>query len=205
MATLKEIALIITAHCDDAELWAGGTILNYVNKGWTVIVAVANHCEKRRKEASYSASILGTKILFHPIEQVLSNWISTILEEHKPTVLVTHSPNDPHIQHRQCHEATLKALIVSKSRSQYPARWYVFDQYYLTAQLVGCPILVDISEYVDCKLEALRAHKSQNPEELIDMALAMNRLHGMKIRVRYAEAFYPFPLLGRWPHLRHLP
>jgi hypothetical protein len=43
------------------------------------------------------------------------------------------------------------------------------------------------------------------PAELIETARMMNALHGARIRVKYAEAFYPFALLGRWPRLRELP
>jgi hypothetical protein len=40
---------------------------------------------------------------------------------------------------------------------------------------------------------------------LIKMARTMNSLHGVRIRAEYAEAFYPFPLLGRIPRLREFP
>ena len=197
--------LIVVAHCDDAELWAGGTIRRYVVAGWGLEVAILRHTPDRRLETEASARIMEYKPVFLPDGEKPDEWLIRILKRNRPEVLLTHQRDDPHPEHQWVHRYVVRALTRSLERRQYPRRWYLLDSYYLTRCPSGCPILVDISDEFQIKREALRCHASQNTEELISVAEAANTLHGHKIRVGYAEAFYAFDLLGRWPRLRDLP
>lgn len=55
-------------------------------------------------------------------------------------------------------------------------------------------LLVDISDVMERKQEALRCHKSQLDEEAIEMVTKWNAEAGEKINVDYAESFRVFPL-----------
>lgn len=196
--------LLFTAHCDDGELWAGGTISRLVACGKRVVLAIAHHDSVRRVEAESSAAVLGCEVWFKEEEVGLMEWASTCLNDARPIVLMTHAIWDPHFEHEAIGQNVRHVLTKSKHRQAYPQRWYSLDTYYST-ESVGFPILIDISSHFQQKLSALDCHHSQTPGDLAEMARTMNALHGQRIRVQYAEAFYPFSLLGRLPRLRELP
>lgn len=193
---------VFVAHCDDAEVWAGGIISKTCSQEGIVDVYIANHDNVRRKEAEKSAAELGYKTHFRPEKLPLREWAKQGLHGSRPEVLLTHPANDPHLEHREVWLAVEWALKDSKNRRKYPLRWYSFDTYYLTLSRDEFPILIDITDSLEAKCRAIACHQSQNTEELIAMVQASNVLHGMKVRTKYAEAFYPFALLGRWPQLR---
>jgi LmbE family N-acetylglucosaminyl deacetylase len=196
--------LLFAAHCDDGELWAGGTIANLVESGKRVTLAIAHHDSTRRGEAEAGAAILGCEVWFREDNADLFEWVCSCLHEARPDVLITHPIDDPHFEHDEISRIVNRALTKSRQRKEYPRRWYWCDTYNSTSK-VGFPLLIDISAYFDRKCSALECHRSQSPVHLVEMAQAMNALHGGRIRVKYAEAFYVFPLLGRWPRLRELP
>jgi len=195
--------LLLVAHCDDAELWAGGTICRLIHQGYRVVAAITHHNSVRKREAASSAALLGYEVWYRERTSVI-DWTRTCLRKARPEVLMTHHSLDPHFEHHQLSQLTLRALTKSRQRSVYPRRWYWFDTYYSTEEL-GCPVLIDISGEFTRKCSALECHRSQEPSSLVTMARAMNQLHGQRIRAEYAEAFFPFALLGRWPKLRELP
>jgi len=196
--------LLCVAHCDDAELWAGGTIAKLAKAGKNVVAAIAHHDDLRRNEVVSSAKILGYEIRFREKDASLFDWIENCFSELRPEVLATHPAGDPHFEHDEVSHMVTKVLTKSTQRKNYPKRWYWFDTYYSTDSQ-GHSVLIDISDYFERKISALECHQSQSPGDLIKMARAMNALNGMRIRTQYAEAFYTFPLLGRVPRLRELP
>lgn len=196
--------LLIAAHCDDGELWAGGTIARCVDGGKQVTLAVAHYDGTRRAEAKAGAAVLGCDVWFREPDVDLFEWVCDCLQRMQPEVLATHPVGDPHFEHNEIGELVNKALTKSRRRKDYPRRWYWFDTYYST-EPKGSPLLIDISEYFERKCSALACHRSQSPKDLLEMARSTNALHGQRIRAKYAEAFYVFPLLGRWPRLRDLP
>jgi LmbE family N-acetylglucosaminyl deacetylase len=196
--------LLCVAHCDDTELWAGGTIAGLVKKGKRVVSLVAYHNDIRRNEALASAATLGYEVRFKEKSVSLFDWIFSCLNELRPEVIATHPFGDPHFEHDEVSREVSKVLTKSDQRKSYPIRWYWFDTYYST-ESKGHPLLIDISDYFELKISALQCHQSQSPNDLIKMARTMNALHGIRIRAEYAEAFYTFPLLGRIPRLREFP
>lgn len=198
-------ALLITAHCDDSELWAGGTIAKWSEKGLKTTVAVFHHSTERRLETNAAASILNFEPLFKDSDSAPHEWISELLNNRAPQILLTHPGYDPHPEHEKVNKAVIRAMSKHTNRREFPLRWYFFDTYYLSRSPTTFPLLVDISDAWGRKAQALSKHLSQNPENLINMAQHTNALLGMRARCNYAEAFYPFDILGRWPQLRELP
>lgn len=197
--------LVVTAHCDDAELWAGGTIARLTTAGVRVQVAIAHHTDVRRGEALRGGAELGVAPRFRSEGQPLLEWAEQEIHAARPEVLLTHGGNDPHPEHVAIFQGVIDALVRSRERRHYPRRWYSFDTYYLTRLPPGAPVIINVSASFERKLRSLRMHVSQNVEELTQMAEAMAVLHGMKIRVARGEAFHPFDILGRWPALREVP
>lgn len=198
-------ALLITAHCDDAELWAGGTIARWHDMGLHTTVAIFDHDSTRQSETLASASILGFEPLFRDSDRDPSDWVLELLVDRRPEVLLTHPEWDPHLDHQAVHHCVKRALLRHGDRRNYPKRWYSFDTYYLSKSPTTWSLLVDIGDAWIRKEQALSKHHSQNTKELITMARHAGALLGMRARFGCAEAFYPFDLLGRWPKLRDLP
>jgi len=196
---------LITAHCDDAELWAGGTIARWHDMGLGTTVAVFHHNGIRRSETLAASSILGFEPLFWDYDRDSSDWVLELLVDRRPEVLLTHPEWDPHLEHQAVHHSVKRALLRHGDRRHHPKRWYAFDTYYLSKSPTNWPLLVDIGETWPRKEQALSEHRSQNIDELISMARHAAALLGMRARLACAEAFYPFDLLGRWPKLRDLP
>nr|VFJ87815.1 MAG: N-acetylglucosaminyl deacetylase, LmbE family [Candidatus Kentron sp. LFY] len=198
-------ALVVTAHCDDAELWAGGTLAQWADEGLRCVTGIAFHDKIRREETRSSSVILGYEARFLEQEQMLSSWILAFLHELRPQVLLTHPENDPHPDHQSVHRQTIQALTKFPHRRVGPLRWYAFDSYYQTRSHATWPMIVDIGSTLHRKLEALAQHRSQEKSGLVHMATHYAAMTGMRARMEHAEAFYPFDLLGRWPVLRELP
>lgn len=167
-------------------------------------MAIAHHDEQRRGEAEAGAGLLGCEVWFREEGADLFEWVRGCLSEARPEVLITHPIDDPHFEHDEVGRAVGRVLTKSRQRKEYPRRWYWCDTYHSTSP-AGLPLLIDISDSFDLKCAALECHRSQAPEELVETARVVNALHGARIRAKYAEAFYVFPLLGRWPRLRDLP
>lgn len=197
--------LLLTAHCDDAELWAGGTIRRYVTAGWRVRVGIAHHDTLRRSEAEHGARVLGFTPQFREDRTDLGEWVRGCLAEAGAEVLLTHSPRDLHPQHRAVYAATFRTLRGDAYSRWRPDRWYHFDTYMLTHVPATAPVLIDISSEFPVKCKALRCHESQSPGLLVRMTRYISGLHGMQLGTRYAEAFYPLQLMGGWPRLREMP
>lgn len=198
-------ALLLTAHCDDAELWAGGTLARWAEEGLHCVVGIAFHTAIRREETRRSAEILNFLPTYLEEGEDSLAWILGLLRDFQPQVLMTHPENDPHLDHQAIHRSTIQALTGFGKRRACPLRWYAFDSYYQTRSPAAWPMAVDISSTLDRKLQALGEHRSQGQSDLAHMALHSAAMVGMRVRMKYAEAFYPFDLLGRWPVLRELP
>ena len=119
----KKKFLIIVAHCDDAELMYGGLISNLVRKGNTVDVLVVTDgsawapCFEgknifcvRQKEQAESAKVLGVnschylklKDGFVKASQLEMPLLKKI-REIDPNVILTHSANEKHNDHREVY------------------------------------------------------------------------------------------------------
>ena len=71
---------------------------------------------------------------------------------------------------------------------------------------------VDITEFFEQKIEALKKHASQTgsmgefiEESLPELCRAMARFRGMQVGCRYAEGFSAFRIMGFMPDFKLLP
>ena len=146
--------LLFAAHCDDGELWAGGTIAKLARSGGRVALAIAHHDDRRRGEAEASAELLGCEVRFRGEGTDLFEWVRDCLSEARPEVLITHPIGDPHFEHDEVGRAVSRVLTKSRQRREYPRRWYWCDTYHSTSP-PGLPLLIDISDTFDRKCAAL--------------------------------------------------
>lgn len=217
-----ERVLAVVAHPDDAELLCAGTLARALRDGAEIGVCVmcrgdkgqagkvvANLTAVRQKEMARAAKLAGAKLYLgnHPdgtLEDrtTMRLKLTEIYRQFRPTLVLAHSPEDYHPDHRA---AGVLAEVSSwfcasrgqKTRSQAmeaaPALWWM-DTLNMSGFEPG--FYVDISEFVELKMKMLACHASQlqrgmdkdfsPPAELMRLQF---QARGMQAGVAAAEAF----------------
>lgn len=193
--------LVIMAHSDDAELWAGATLATAHASGSAVTIAIPRHSPERDAEAAASADILGATLT--ALTTVTTQAIHDLLITARPEVAITHHPDDTHPDHRTVAESVNAALPNAVITTGYPRRVYACDSYNNLdrhGHPLHLPTIIDGTASWPTKKRALAMHRSQ---PIVDhfgpMADTLGQLHGRRIGTTYAEAFQPQPILGRIP------
>jgi LmbE family N-acetylglucosaminyl deacetylase len=196
--------LVIVAHPDDAEFWAGGTIAAWTTAGVRASYLVLTDGDRggfdssvprqdipaiRRTEQQRAAAVLGVaEVRFLGLgEGSLSTLDSDLhvalvrtIRRVRPQRLVTWSPEWNWDRFRSCHPdhlstgaATLRAVYPDAgNRFAFPflaekeglEPWTVSEIWLLNSPHVNH--YVDITDTFERKVAAVRAHASQNPDEL---------------------------------------
>ncbi|MFD1737163.1 bacillithiol biosynthesis deacetylase BshB2 [Bacillus salitolerans] len=189
---MKEHILVVLPHPDDEAFGASGTITLHTKKGVPVTYACATLGEMgrnmglppfanreslpliRKKELEEACDAMGIKDLrllgyrdktleFENIEEV-ADTIYKLLDELKPTLVITHYPGFAvHPDHDACGAATIKAI----SRLDKENRPIVYAMAFSKdcRDVLGDPdIRINIEEVADQKIASLKAHKSQTSQ-----------------------------------------
>jgi len=193
----RRSVLAVGAHPDDIELGCGGALLAHRACGDAVAMLVMTKGElgpqdsqPRAAEQEVAARVLGAELYWGdfddaaiPDGQAAVGLLQDVMARVKPDVVYTHSPFDSHQDHRSTASATLAATRRSSRVLLYEA----------PSSLGFTPSLyIDISAYLEGKLEALRAHMSQVLRNgLVDLEAieAQARYRGFQARIRWAEGF----------------
>jgi LmbE family N-acetylglucosaminyl deacetylase len=159
------------------------------------IVSIPNHTEQRRLEASAGAEIIDANlfVLYEdkpcrvediPMHELVRR-MDQVIGDVRPDLVITHSSNDLHWDHGLVNRATVSAL--RRTPCDLLAYLSSPEMNAQSRSLGNC--FADISSYVELKLEAISAHKSQlthlDLESSRDLARAMGRISGYG----YAECY----------------
>ncbi|SFT33832.1 N-acetylglucosaminyl deacetylase, LmbE family [Actinopolyspora lacussalsi subsp. righensis] len=114
--------LVVGAHPDDAEIGAGGTIHRRVQAGWEVTVLTMSHGavggdpDERVAEAHEAVNSLGATLVLEdlpdggiPDNVETVRRIERVVQRVRPDVVLVHSENDTHQDHRAVYRATVSA------------------------------------------------------------------------------------------------
>lgn len=225
--------LAIGAHPDDLEIYCYGTLAKYAKLGHRVYMcSVANGnlghkeilpdelAQMRRTEAKRSAQLIGAVHMDLDIDDLRVNSNNAAQQEKlveviriaQPDVIITHCPDDYMPDHCETSKLVFYASFAS-SVPNYTTQTPCFDPvvpiYYMEAA-GGMGFVpeeyVDISDYLDMKLEAIRCHRSQaqwlddhdgfNMEEYANVS---GRYRGIQCGRQYAEGFRKCNV---WPRAR---
>lgn len=215
---MKKI-IVVSAHPDDETLGAGGTILKHVNKGdkvyWLIVTNVFENqgfskerVESRQEEIKEVEKQLGiTKTFFldYPTMTLSSSSllkmvpeISSIFTEVEPEVIYCLNRSDAHSDHRVIFDAV---MACTKS-FRYPFIKKIL-MYECISETEFAPALVeklflpnyfvDITDYIDQKLEIMKVFESEIAEHPFPRSLenikALAHFRGASVGVKYAESF----------------
>jgi len=209
--------LVVGAHPDDAEIGCGGTIAHYKKKNRKVgILDLSNGeptpfgtVDKRMAESKAASDILGIDVRItldmtnRYIENTLENRkkVSEVIRKYRPRIIITHPPNDWHPDHVASHQIVNAAKFqakLTKTESEYPEYYpkhvFYFDHSHIKEKNRKLDFLIDISDSLEDKINALKAYKSQfvdNQKHLriFDYLRERAGYLGYQIGVRYAEGF----------------
>lgn len=223
-ASVTVNVLAIGAHPDDAELGVGGILLKLADQGFSVGILDLTRGElssrgtvdERIEEASEAARLLNIAIrrnaefpdggLENTTQQ--QQGLIPMIRSLKPRVILSHAANDRHPDHRAAYGLVRDAnyyagvaTIVTEDEPYRAPHLYYYHPYY--EDTVAPQLVVDISDFFEQKLEALKAHRSQfqnpgyeGPETFVESAEFWESIRtraaywGSRIHAAYGEPLY---------------
>jgi N-acetylglucosamine malate deacetylase 1 len=174
--------LAVFSHPDDVELAAGGTLLKLKSLGYRTGACDVTRGEMgtrgtpeiRAGEADRAAELLGLDVRLNLEQPDGHVWLSEesrralvrLIRRHRPRVLLAPHWDDPHPDHAQTSQIVRQAARLASMRrydeeagqSAVPMPMIAHAVY---SRLVVPSFIVDVSDFVERKFEAIRAHASQ--------------------------------------------
>jgi LmbE family N-acetylglucosaminyl deacetylase len=232
--------LAVSAHPDDIEILCAGTLARYAEQGHRTHMAVftcgdmgdltvlpGELARIRKGEAEASAAILGAQLLWPAVtdELVFPNETQRrimidLLRQADPDLIITHSPNDYHPDHRYVSQLVFdsyfqKGLPHIPGQTQ-PACRFARAQVYHMDNLGGIGFLpteyVDITATLATKRRMLECHQSQikpmqelAATDLLEMMQTQARFRGFAAGCPFAEGFCRLDAFQRGLTRRILP
>ena len=198
--------LAIGAHFDDIELGCGGALARHVAHGDSVHAYVATvsgfmNAENQEvranevaiEEGQAAMAILGVSLTcgyFRTLEvefnESLNSQIIRLVQDKKIERVYAHWIGDIHHDHQAVAKASLHACRHVPNMLMYRSNWYHSTMDFRST------FYVDITDYLDKKMDSLHAHKSEmdrTREKWIRFFTNEAQNAGQKIGVPYAEVF----------------
>lgn len=211
--------IVISAHPDDETLGAGGTLLKHKEKGdeiyWLIVTTIFENqgfskerIQTRQTEIEAVAKYFGFKQvvkLDYPTMTLSSSSlinlvpeISKIFMEVKPEVIYSLNRSDAHSDHRYLSDAVMsctksfrypfiKKVLMYECISETEFAPAFFEKIFIPNYFV------DISKYMDKKLEIMRVFESELGEPPFPRSMenikALARFRGSSVGCHFAEAF----------------
>ncbi len=218
--------LVLAAHPDDAELGCAGSICKWVSEGYKVGVIDFTQGELgtrgtpqiRLQEAIQAQKILGLTVRenlafpdgFFENSKDYQLKIIQIIRKYKPHLVITNAPEDRHPDHGRAARLSVDALFLSglskihTSDNQIPqSPWRpTHFMHYIQDKLLIPNLVVDITTFMEKKIQAIKAYKSQfynpqstEPQTYISTKIFWDNIYsramelGRIIGVTYGEGF----------------
>ena len=216
---MSKTILVVSPHPDDLEIGMGGTVAKLIDQGAEVISLIATNgsgsttlkghsgeemAEIRRQEAREAVSTLGVHTLIPlPIadvktdsnkEHFKNDFKEAVLRFQPDEIYIPHPEIDKHPTHKIVSELVVDELkeMDEEAKVWCYEVWTPFGNY---------DRLEDISDFIDLKVIAIEAHRSQlEYKNYTEGILGLNRYraifderHG-KTEMQYAEAFIELKL-----------
>ncbi len=188
---MKVAILAFGAHPDDVELGCGGSILSAIAEGKKVGIVDLTRGElgtrgtelTRDEEAKNAAKILGVSFRknldfrdgFFVNDEAHQLEIIKLIRLHQPEIVLCNATEDRHIDHAKgsnlvsdaCFLSGLSKVVTKDSASKNQLAWRPKQVYhYIQWKDIEPDIVLDISSFLDKKIESISAYKTQffNPK-----------------------------------------
>ena len=216
--------LAVFSHPDDAELSVSGTLLKLKSQGYSTGVldmtrgemGTRGTPETREQEAAEAARILHLDVRLNlgqpdghiwPTEAARTALVR-VLRSHAPKVVITTHWDDPHPDHAHiCRIVREAARLATMARYDEEGKQKAVRMpalmHSLFSRRVVPSFIVDVSEFVEKKMAAIRAHASQfyraestepvtriSDPAFLDEIESRMRYFGSLIGVKAGEPFY---------------
>lgn len=193
--------LAIGAHPDDIEIYMYGLLSILFKRGDKVeaIIATDGAAGSKKRDPllqkkRHNEALLGLKKFNRPIflnqkdgclsqSKKIYNLLEIEINKIKPNLIITHSPEDYHSDHRY-----LSNFVTDIASFKYPVL--------LADTFLGVNFLpayyVDITEFFKEKTTAINFHKTQNPRQYIEVVNIWNSFRAAQCnspKNHYAEAY----------------
>lgn len=223
---MKLNLLAIGVHPDDVELGCSGTLLKHLSLGQQVGIlhltqgelGTRGTKEIRLSEAAEAARILGVNLLdnlefedgFFKNDREHQLKMISVIRRHQPDIVLANTLDDRHPDHGRagwlteeaCFLAGLRMIETTHNGAPQKAWRPKAVYHYIQAYEHTPDIVVDISDFMGRKMEAVRAYKSQfhdpnskepatfiSSPEFIKAVEARALMHGLAIGVKAGEGF----------------
>lgn len=183
--------LFCGAHPDDAEIYSFGTLFAYARDGAEIVIALATAGEggltvrskhqslavTRMAEAEAAAAMLPARLvqlglpdggLSSRRADLLAN-LQNLIDDITPDVILTHSANDYHADHR-----VLSVAVAFLAADRIPL-FYIDN---MKGRNFSPTHYVNITRLHQGKMQALRQHQSQKPRRYVLAATALAQARG---------------------------
>ncbi len=218
---MKLDILAFAAHPDDIELSCSGTILKHINLGYKVGIVdltkgelgTRGTAEIRAQESEVASAILGIHCRenlgfrdgFFEINENHLLPIINIIRKYQPEIILANAATDRHPDHKRAGDLVSRASFLSglmKINTEYK-HWRAKAVYrYVQDNFLEPDFVVDISGFIDKKIKAIQAFKSQfydpqstepvtpiSKEDFIEYIIGRNKQYGRPINAAFAEGF----------------
>jgi bacillithiol biosynthesis deacetylase BshB1 len=178
--------MAIAAHPDDVELSCSGTLLRHIDQGRTVglvdltrgELGTRGTAEIRDQEAAEAARLMGAAFrenlrlpdgFFDHSEKTIRTIIQS-LRAHRPEIVLINAPSDRHPDHGRaahicrdaCFFSGLLKIKTWDANGKEQEKWRPKAVYHFIQDHNLAPdFVVDITDYIDRKMELVRAFRSQ--------------------------------------------
>ncbi|MCB0706969.1 MAG: bacillithiol biosynthesis deacetylase BshB1 [Saprospiraceae bacterium] len=239
---MKVDILAFGAHPDDVELSCSGTLLRHIDMGKKVglidltrgELGSRGSADLRDQEAATSAKLMGASFRenlrladgFFTYDQATLLKVIQAIRQHQPEIVLANSLSDRHPDHGRaaklvsdaCFYAGLLRIETADNAGKVQTHWRPSAVYhYIQDKNLEPDFVVDITEYIDKKIELVQTFRSQffqsdaaeyadEPETPISSAGFMNFLKsksatmGRPANFDFAEGFQ----VGRTPGVQNL-
>lgn len=217
---MNKKVLCVAVHADDETLGCGGTLLKHIAQGdevyWLLLTGpttnhpynfTEDHIAKRAIRVDTVAKEFGVKLIYlefptqmlHSLdlrEMIIK--IDAVINDVKPNIIYTMFNNDVHSDHRVAFDALYSCT--KSFRKPFIEAIYMMETLSETEfapALLSMSFIpnayVDITPYMEKKLEIMKLYESEVMEEPYPRSLssieALARVRGSRCGVKYAEAF----------------
>jgi bacillithiol biosynthesis deacetylase BshB1 len=218
--------LAIGIHPDDVELSCAGTLLKHIAAGYSVGIldltkgelGTRGSAELRLKEAAAAAKILGVQFRenlgmedgFFKNDKINLFLLVEKIRQHKPKIVICNAVADRHPDHGRASQMVSEACFYSglaKIETAYDKEMQLPHRpkavyHYIQDRNLKPDLVVDITPFIDKKIEAIMAFSSQffdpkstapstpiSSPEFMESVKAKMRIFGRDIQVEFAEGF----------------